>query len=128
MIEVALQIILNLFIALIIGIFIGYIIGKLNSSKSFEIQKIRNNTKTKDNLKKIKGIDSKLEFELNRMGINTFKQISEWKNEDCIIIGSSINAEKSIEEFSWVEQAKILASGSETIYSRKIENKEVNIA
>jgi len=128
MIEVALQIILNLFIALIIGIFIGYIIGKLNSSKSFEIQKIRNNTKTKDNLKKIKGIDSKLEFELNRMGINTFKQISEWKNEDCISIGSSINAEKSIEEFSWVEQAKILASGSETIYSRKIENKEINIA
>lgn len=128
MIEVALQIILNLFIALIIGIFIGYIIGKSNFSKLFEIQKNRNNNKTKDNLKKIKGIDSKLEFELNRMGINTFKQISEWKNEDCISIGSSINAEKSIEEFSWVEQAKILASGSETIYSRKIENKEVNIA
>ena len=128
MIEVALQIVLNLFIALIIGIFIGYIIGKSNSFKLFEIQKNRNNAKTKDNLKKIKGIDSKLEFELNRMGINTFKQISEWKNEDCISIGSSINAEKSIEEFSWVEQAKILASGSETIYSRKIENKEINIA
>lgn len=128
MIEVALQIVLNLFIALVIGIFIGYIIGKSNFSKLFEIQKNRNNNKTKDNLKKIKGIDSKLEFELNRMGINTFKQISEWKNEDCISIGSSINAEKSIEEFSWVEQAKILASGSETIYSRKIENKEVNIA
>ena len=128
MIEVALQIVLNLFIALIIGIFIGYIIGKSNFSKLFEIQKNRNNNKTKDNLKKIKGIDSKLEFELNRMGINTFKQISEWKNEDCISIGSSINAEKSIEEFSWVEQAKILASGSETIYSRKIENKEINIA
>jgi uncharacterized protein YneF (UPF0154 family) len=127
-IEVALQIVLNLFIALVIGIFIGYIIGKSNFSKLFEIQKNRNNNKTKDNLKKIKGIDSKLEFELNRMGINTFKQISEWKNEDCISIGSSINAEKSIEEFSWVEQAKILASGSETIYSRKIENKEVNIA
>lgn len=128
MIEVALQIVLNLFIALVIGIFIGYIIGKSNFSKLFEIQKNRNNNKTKDNLKKIKGIDSKLEFELNRMGINTFKQISEWKNEDCISIGSSINAEKSIEEFSWVEQAKILASGSETIYSRKIENKEINIA
>lgn len=128
MIEVALQIVLNLFIALVIGIFIGYIIGKSNFSKLFEIQKNRNNNKTKDNLKKIKGIDSKLEFELNRMGINTFKQISEWKNEDCISISSSINAEKSIEEFSWVEQAKILASGSETIYSRKIENKEVNIA
>ena len=127
MIEVALQIVLNLFIALVIGIFIGYIIGKSNFSKLFEIQKNRNNNKTKDNLKKIKGIDSKLEFELNRMGINTFKQISEWKNEDCISIGSSINAEKSIEEFSWVEQAKILASGSETIYSRKIENKEINI-
>lgn len=128
MIEVALQIVLNLFIALIVGIFIGYIIGKSNSSKPFEIQKNQNNTKTKDNLKKIKGIDSKLEFELNRMGINSFKQISEWQNVDCISIGSSINAEKSIEEFSWVEQAKILASGSETIYSRKIENKEMNIA
>lgn len=65
MIEVALQIVLNLFIALVIGIFIGYIIGKSNFSKLFEIQKNRNNNKTKDNLKKIKGIDSKLEFELN---------------------------------------------------------------
>ena len=123
MIEVALQIVLNLFIALIIGIFIGYIIGKSNSFKLFEIQKNRNNAKTKDNLKKIKGIDSKLEFELNRMGINTFKQISEWKNEDCISIGSSINAEKSIEEFSWVEQGKYLPLVAKQFIAEKLKIK-----
>lgn len=128
MIEVALQIVSNLFIALIIGILIGYTIGKSNFSKLFEIQKNLTNIKTKDNLKKIKGIDSKIEFELNRMGINSFKQISKWTNEDSIRIGSLINSEKSIQEFSWVEQAKILSSGSETIYSRKVENKEVDIA
>ncbi len=48
--------------------------------------------------------------------------------EDCTTIGSSINAENSIEEFSWVEQAKILATGDDTIYSKKVENKEINIA
>ncbi|QKF74377.1 hypothetical protein AFAEC_2234 [Aliarcobacter faecis] len=130
MFEIALQIVLNLFIALIIGILIGYIIGKGRSSKeeTNKDKKLAVQKPVKDNLKKIKGIDSKFEFELNRMGINSFKQISEWTNEDCVTIGASINAENSIEEFSWVEQAKILASGEETIYSQKVENKEINVA
>ena len=109
MVEIASQIVLNLFIALIIGICIGYIIAKVNitpKDDSFRIKYNEPKKSTKDNLKKIKGIDSKLEFELNRMGITTFKQISEWTKEDCTTIGSSINAENSIEEFSWVEQAK----------------------
>ncbi|WP_198304903.1 hypothetical protein [Arcobacter vandammei] len=130
MLEIALQIILNLLIALVIGIFIGYIIGKSKTTKLVENkeEKLDYKKPTKDNLKKIKGIDSKLEFELNRMGINSFKQIAEWSKEDKITIGASINAESSIEEFSWIEQAKILASGEETIYSQKVENKEINVA
>jgi predicted flap endonuclease-1-like 5' DNA nuclease len=131
MVEIASQIVLNLFIALFIGICIGYIIAKVNitpKDDSFRIKYNEPKKSTKDNLKKIKGIDSKLEFELNRMGITTFKQISEWTKEDCTTIGSSIDAENSIEEFSWVEQAKILAAGDDTIYSKKVENKEINIA
>ena len=97
MAEIALQIIINLFIALVIGIFIGYIIGKSTSKKIVEPKKDTKKDEykkpAKDNLKKIKGIDSRLEFELNRMGINSFKQIAEWSNEDKVTIGASINAE-----------------------------------
>lgn len=125
MLEIASQIVLNLVIALIIGICIGFIIGK---SKAKSTEQNSNNEESKkpqkDNLRKIRGVDSRLEFELNRMGITTFKQISLWTNEDCLIIGSSINAQELIEEFSWVEQAKILASGNETVYSKNIEDKE----
>jgi uncharacterized membrane protein YraQ (UPF0718 family) len=127
--DIALQIIPNLVVALIIGILIGYILGKTKNSKTEDIKQEKVAKKdTKDNLKKIKGIDSKLEFELNRMGITKFSQIALWTKEESITIGLSLNAENLIEELSWVEQAKILASGEDTVYSKKVENKEINVA
>jgi predicted flap endonuclease-1-like 5' DNA nuclease len=118
MLDIALQIVLNLFIAFIIGLFLGIIIGK-SSSKSKKDEK-KEQKPQKDNLKKIKGIDSKIEFELKRLGIDSFKQIASWTQKDISTIGASLNIEELINELQWVDQAKILASGEETLFSQTI--------
>lgn len=119
MLDIALQIVLNLFIAFIIGLILGIIIGKSSSkAKKEEVKELK---PKKDNLKKIKGIDSKVEFELKRLGIDSFKQIASWTQKDIATIGASLNIEEIINELQWVDQAKILASGEETLFSQTIK-------
>lgn len=119
MLDIAVQIVLNLFIAFAIGISIGIIIGKssLKSKKNYYKKQDNSN----DNLKKIKGIDSTIEQDLKRLGINSFQQIASWTQKDISIIGASLNIEELINELQWVDQAKILASGEETLFSQTIK-------
>ena len=84
--------------------------------------------KGKDNLKKIKGIDSAIEEKLNKLGIFHFDQISSWSNKNCDWIEEFMHLSGCVKRLQWVEQAKILESGKETVYSLKIENKEIDIA
>lgn len=122
MYEIALQIVLNLLVALIIGFLIGYFIGKRtkDSSSTEDIKK-------EDNLKKIRGINSTIEKGLKGLGIDTFMKISKLTELECDDIGKSLNCADLIKDLKWVEQAKILASGEETIYSLKVEKKEIII-
>ena len=78
----------------------------------------------KDNLEKIKGIDSTIEKNLNNLGIYHFEQISKWSNKNCDWIEEFLHFPGCAKNNQWVEQAKILQSGKETIYSQKIENGE----
>ena len=79
----------------------------------------------KDNLQKIKGIDSKIEINLNNLGIYHFDQISKWSSKNCDWIEEFLHFPGCAKNNQWIEQAKILHSGKETIYSQKIENGEI---
>jgi predicted flap endonuclease-1-like 5' DNA nuclease len=81
----------------------------------------------KDNLKKIKGIDSKIENDLNNLGIYHFEQISKWSNKNCDWIEEFLHFPGCAKRNQWVEQSKILFSGKETIYSQKVENGEIEV-
>lgn len=82
----------------------------------------------KDKLIKIKGIDLKVEKDLNKLGIFHFNQIASWSNKNCDWIEEFLLLPGSAKKNQWVEQAKILESGKETIYSQKVENGEVDVS
>jgi len=79
----------------------------------------------KDNLKKIKGINSEIETELNNLGIFHFDQISKWTNKNCDWVEEFLQLPGCAKKYQWIDQARILESGKETVYSQKIENNEI---
>lgn len=81
----------------------------------------------KDNFKKIKGINSKIENDLNTLGIYHFEQISNWSAKNCDWIEEFLHFPGVAKSNQWVDQAKILTSGKETIYSQKVQNGEIEV-
>jgi predicted flap endonuclease-1-like 5' DNA nuclease len=79
----------------------------------------------KDKLQKIKGIDESVEKDLNKLGIFHFNQIAAWSNKNCDWIEAFLDLPGCAKKHQWIEQAKILESGKETVYSQKIENNEI---
>jgi predicted flap endonuclease-1-like 5' DNA nuclease len=82
----------------------------------------------KDKLIKIKGIDLKVEKDLNKLGIFHFNQIAGWSSKNCDWIEEFLLLPGTAKRNQWIEQAKILESGKETVYSQKIENEEVDVS
>jgi predicted flap endonuclease-1-like 5' DNA nuclease len=82
----------------------------------------------KDKLIKIKGIDEKVEKDLNKLGIFHFNQIAGWSNKNCDWIEEFLLLPGTAKKNQWIEQAKILESGKETVYSQKVENEEVDVS
>ncbi len=82
----------------------------------------------KDKLIKIKGIDLKVEKDLNKLGIFHFNQIAAWSNKNCDWIEEFLLLPGTAKKNQWIEQAKILEAGKETVYSQKIENEEVDVS
>ncbi|KAB7885242.1 MAG: hypothetical protein CL624_05360 [Arcobacter sp.] len=82
----------------------------------------------KDNLTKIKGIDLKVEKDLNKLGIFHFNQIAAWSNKNCDWIEEFLSLQGCAKKNQWIEQAKILETGKETVYSQKVENGEVDVS
>lgn len=82
----------------------------------------------KDKLIKIKGIDLKVEENLNKLGIFHFNQIASWSSKNCDWIEEFLLLPGCVKKNQWIEQAKILESGKETVYSQKIDNEEVDVS
>jgi len=82
----------------------------------------------KDKLVKIKGIDEKVEKDLNKLGIFHFNQIAAWSNKNCDWIEEFLLLPGCAKKNQWIEQAKILESGKETVYSQKVEKVEVDVS
>lgn len=74
-----------------------------------------------DDLKKIKGVGPKLEGLLNSMGFFHFDQVAAWTEAEVAWVDENLEGFKGrVSRDSWVDQAKLLASGGETEFSKKV--------
>jgi predicted flap endonuclease-1-like 5' DNA nuclease len=78
-----------------------------------------------EDLKRIRGIGVLIEKKLNQMGIVAYEQIANWTAEEINRISQSLDFKGRIERENWVEQARILASGGTTEFSRRVDRGEV---
>lgn len=73
-----------------------------------------------DDLKKIKGVGSKLEALLHRLGVFHFDQVAGWSDGEIAWVDDNLEGFKGrVVRDNWVSQAKILADGRETDFSAR---------
>ena len=72
-----------------------------------------------DDLKKISGVGPVLEGKLNDLGIYHFSQIAAFTAEEISMVDETLNFKGRIEREDWLSQAKTLAEGGETEFSKK---------
>jgi predicted flap endonuclease-1-like 5' DNA nuclease len=77
-----------------------------------------------DDLKRIKGVGPKLEEKLNGLGIFHYSQIAAWGADEIAWVDDQLNFRGRIDRDGWIEQAKTLAAGGETEFSRRADGKE----
>lgn len=74
-----------------------------------------------DDLKRIKGVGPKLEAQLNRLGFFHFDQIAAWGASEIAWVDDNLEGFKGrVTRDDWVAQARILAAGDETEFSRRV--------
>lgn len=78
-----------------------------------------------DDLKRIRGIGVLIEKRLNALGIASYEQIANWTADDIGRISDTLDFKGRIERENWVEQARILASGGQTEFSRRVDKGDV---
>ena len=79
-----------------------------------------------DDLKKIKGVGPKLEEMLHGMGFYHFHQIASWGPSEVAWVDDNLEGFKGrVSRDDWVEQAKLLASGGDTEFSKKVDEGDV---
>ncbi len=79
-----------------------------------------------DNLKEIKGVGPKMEKMLNEMGFYHFDQIANWSADEVAWVNANLKGFKGrVTRDGWVDQAKTLASGGETEFSKRVDKGDV---
>ncbi len=73
----------------------------------------------KDDLKQVSGIGPKIEETLNSLGIFHFSQISEWTEENVAWVDGYLSFKGRVDREEWISQAKKLAAGIETEFSKR---------
>lgn len=74
---------------------------------------------TKDDLKLISGVGPALEKKLNKLGVKTYADIAQWKKADVERVDEELNFKGRIQREDWVKQARVLAKGGETEFSKR---------
>jgi predicted flap endonuclease-1-like 5' DNA nuclease len=74
-----------------------------------------------DDLKRIRGIGVLIEKKLNSLGITHYEQVANWTGADIERISRILDFKGRIERENWIEQARILATGGQTEFSRRNE-------
>jgi predicted flap endonuclease-1-like 5' DNA nuclease len=79
-----------------------------------------------DDLKRIKGIGPKLEKLCNTLGFFHFDQIAAWTADEVAWVDENLEGFKGrVTRDEWVRQAKLLAAGGETEFSKKVDKGDV---
>jgi NADH-quinone oxidoreductase subunit E len=79
-----------------------------------------------DNLKEIKGVGPKLEALLHGLGFFHFDQIAAWTDAELAWVDDNLEGFKGrASRDEWVAQAKVLAAGGETEFSKRVGKGEV---
>ena len=78
-----------------------------------------------DDLKRIKGIGPKIEATLHELGVYHFDQIADWTEANKAWVESSLNFKGRIDREEWIVQAKTLATGGETEFSKRVDSGDV---
>ncbi len=75
-----------------------------------------------DDLKRIKGVGPKMEAMLHSMGFFHFDQIASWTAAEVAWVHENLEGFKGrVSRDNWVEQARLLASGGETEFSKRVD-------
>lgn len=75
-----------------------------------------------DDLKKIKGVGPKLEALCNSLGIYHFAQIAGWSAAEVAWMDENLEGFRGrVTRDDWVAQAKLLAGGRETEFSKRVD-------
>ncbi|MGE0022804.1 MAG: hypothetical protein AB7S70_04135 [Hyphomicrobium sp.] len=77
-----------------------------------------------DDLKRIRGIGVLIEKKLYSLGVTAYEQVANWTRDDIDRISQVLDFKGRIERENWVEQARILASGGQTEFSRRADRGE----
>ena len=80
----------------------------------------------KDNLTRIKGIGVKIEELLNGIGVYHFDQIAVWNDKEAHWIDHQVSFPGRALRDDWIGQAKLLAEGKETEFSKRVDAGEVS--
>lgn len=72
-----------------------------------------------DDLKLISGLGPKLEKTLNALGVFHFDQIAGWSDSEVAWVDAHLKFKGRIGREGWIEQARTLAAGGETEFSKK---------
>ena len=78
-----------------------------------------------DDLKRIKGVGKVIEGKLNNLGIYHFDQIAKWSRKEVNWVTTFLSFKGRVDRENWIEQAKLLASGEETEFSKKVDKGSV---
>lgn len=79
-----------------------------------------------DDLKQIKGVGPKMESMLNGMGFYHFDQLAAWSEQEVAWVDANLEGFKGrVSRDNWVEQAKTLADGGETEFSKRVGDGDV---
>ena len=75
-----------------------------------------------DDLKQIKGVGPKLEGQLHKSGVFHFDQVASWRKKEVDWADNNLEGVKGrVSRDEWVKQAKVLAKGGETEFSKKVK-------
>ncbi|MEC7764574.1 MAG: hypothetical protein VX874_21905 [Pseudomonadota bacterium] len=79
-----------------------------------------------DDLKQIKGVGPKLEALVNKLGFYHFDQIAAWTPAEVSWVDDNLEGFKGrVTRDGWVEQARVLADGGSTAFSKKVKDGDV---
>ena len=101
-------------------------LGALRSVRSEAYQNAETRSAALNDLKRIRGIGVLIEKKLNSMGVVAYEQIANWNAADIDRVSQSLDFKGRIERENWVEQARILASGGATEFSRRVDRGEMD--